>query len=286
MKKIFPFLLLLVSTTACRETVVSTANINIPVKLVVGCFINPQDDTLYATITLSKPLYKPTRSEFEYDTVKNATVQLSNGATSANFSYSIGKNQYILPTANFSIIPGQTYNLTVTTPTSERVTASTTVPLPQNFNFTLDLTKTDTNRNENQYMMDARWQGVPGPERFYRFIYGVKTTYDFGDYEDWPNSNVWNQLQFFSDDQQENRQFRFRETVYLGWRTPGSPAQSKVTALLQELDMHSFRYLTSLAAQINSSGGFSEPVVIYSNIENGLGCFGSSFQYKIQRDSL
>lgn len=286
MKKLFPYLLLLLASTACRETVISTADINIPEKLVVGCFISPQDDTLYATVTLSKPLYKRNRNQYEFETVTNATVQISDGSSNATFTYNSDLDRFVLPAASFAIQPGTTYQLEVSTPDGKRTKASTTVPVAQDFNFTLQLNSTATNPEESSYMMDARWQGVPGPERFYRFIYGIKTTYDFGDFEEWPNSDEWNQMQFFSDAEQENRQFRFREIVYLGWRRPGTTSQSRVTGLLQELDVHSYRYFTSLAAQITTGGGFSEPVVVYSNIEDGLGCFGSHYQYKIQRDSL
>ncbi|MDP2188659.1 MAG: DUF4249 domain-containing protein [Sphingobacteriaceae bacterium] len=286
MKKLFPILFLLLATTACRETVISTANINIPVKLVVGCFISPQDDTLYATVTLSKPLYKRNGNQFDFETVTNATVQISDGSTSATFTYNSDLGRYLLPRATFNIQSGRTYQLEVSTPDGKRIKASTTVPAPQNFNFTLQLTNTSTSPDDSRYLMDARWQGVPGPERNYRFIYGIRTVSSFDDYEYWPTADEWNASQYFSDLTQENRNYRFRETIYAGWRNPFDSTQISLTAVLQELDIHSYRYFTSLAAQLTTGGGFSEPVVIYSNVEDGLGCFGSHYQYKIQRDSL
>jgi hypothetical protein len=286
MKKLFPILFLLLANTACRETVISTADINIPEKLVVGCFINPQDDTLYATVTLSKPLYKRNSNQYDFETVTNASVQISDGSTSATFTYNSDLGRYLLPRVSFNIQAGRSYQLEVSTPDGKRVKASTTVPELQNFNFTLQLTNATTNAEESQYLMDARWQGVPGPERHYRFIYGIRTISNWDDYEYWPNADEWNPSQYFSDLTQENRNYRFRETVYGGWRSPFDSTQISLTAVLQELDVHSYRYFTSLAAQLNTTGGFSEPVVVYSNIENGLGCFGSHFQYKIQRDSL
>jgi len=288
MKKLFPLLCLLLAGSACRETLVSTADLNIPVKLVVGCFINPQDDTLYATVTLSKPLYKRNNNPNEFESVTNATVQISNGSNTANFTFNNNLQQYILPTADFSIAAGSTYNLTVSTPDGKRVTSSTTVPASQNFNHTVTITPiVPVDENGRRALLDARWQGVPGPDRYYRFIYGIRTHGGFFENEYWPNSDAWNTAQFFSDAQQENRLFRFRENIYLGWAgEPGNETTTAVTALLQELDVHSYRYFTSVAAQLNTIGGFSEPVVIYSNIEAGLGCFGSNFQYKNERDSL
>lgn len=286
MKKLFPYLLLLLASTACRETVISTADINIPEKLVVGCFISPQDDTLYATVTLSKPLYKRNRNQYEFETVTNATVQISDGSSNATFTYNSDLDRFVLPAASFAIQPGTTYQLEVSTPDGKRTKASTTVPVAQDFSFTLQLNSTATNPEESSYMMDARWQGVPGPERFYRFIYGIRTVSSWDDYVYWPTADEWNASQYFSDLTQENRIYRVRETIYAGWRSPFDSTQYSMTALLQELDVHSYRYFTSLAAQITTGGGFSEPVVVYSNIEDGLGCFGSHFQYKIQRDSL
>lgn len=288
MKKLLPLLLLLLATTACRETVISTADINIPVKLVVGCFINPQDDTLYATITLSKPLYKPNNSQFDFDIVNNATVQISDGTNTANFVFNSDLLKYQLPASAINILPGGSYTLTVSTPDGKRVTASTVVPTPQNFNFSLAVTpEAPLNEFDRRALLDARWQGVPGPDRYYRFIYGIKTSSEFFVDEYWPNSDSWNGTQFYSDAQQANRLYRFRETIYLGWTgDPGNETTTSVTGLLQELDVHSFRYFSSLAAQLTTGGGFSEPVVVYSNVEGGLGCFGSHYQYKIQRDSL
>jgi hypothetical protein len=288
MKKLLPLLLLLVVITACRETVISTAKINIPEKLVVGCFINPQDDTLYATVTLSKPLYKRNNNPFDFDIINNATVQISDGNNSTNFTFNSDLERYILPAASFNIVAGSTYTLTVSTPDGKRVIASTTVPTVQNFNYSFTVTPQEPlNEFEKRALLEARWQGVAGPDRFYRFNYGVKTSSELFVDEYWPNSDEWNGAQFYSDAQQENRLFRFRENIYLGWvGEPGNETTTSLTGLLQELDVHSFRYFRSLAAQLNTSGGFSEPVVVYSNVEGGLGCFGSSFEYEIQRDSL
>lgn len=287
-KLLLPLFGLLIASSACRETVISTADINIPVKLVVGCFINPHDDTLYATITLSKPLYKPNNSPFEFDIVNNATVQISNGSNTANFVFNSDLQKYQLAASDITITPGSSYTLTVSTPDGKRVTASTVVPAAQNFNFSLAITpETSVDEFDRRALLDARWQGVPGPDRYYRFIYGIKTSNEFFIDEYWPNSDSWNGTQFYSDAQQENRLYRFRETIYLGWLgEPGNETTTSVTGLLQELDVHSFRYFSSLAAQLTTGGGFSEPVVVYSNVEGGLGCFGSNYQYKIQRDSL
>jgi hypothetical protein len=162
------------------------------------------------------------------------------------------------------------------------------VPTVQNFNYSFTVTPQEPlNEFEKRALLEARWQGVAGPDRFYRFNYGVKTSSELFFDEYWPNSGEWNGAQFYSDAQQENRLFRFRENIYLGWvGEPGNETTTSLTGLLQELDVHSFRYFSSLAAQLNTSGGFSEPVVVYSNVEGGLGCFGSSFEYEIQRDSL
>jgi hypothetical protein len=258
------------------------------VKLVVGCFINPHDDTLYATVTLSKPLYKPRNNEFEFDIVNNATVQISNGTNTANFVFNSDLQKYQLAASAINIAPGGNYTLTVSTPDGKRVTASTLVPAAQNFNFSLAITpETSADEFDRRALLDARWQGVSGPERYYRFIYGVKISSEFFVDEFWPNSDTWNGAQYYSDAIQANRQYRFRESIYLGFGgDPGNETTTSVTGMLQELDIHSYRYFTSLAAQINTGGGFSEPVVVYSNVEGGLGCFGSNYQYKIQRDSL
>lgn len=286
MKKSFFFLLLLAST-ACRETVISTADINIPVKLVVGCFISPQTDTLTASVTLSKPLYTRTNTD-TFENVTNANVQITDGSQTAVFSYDSNRALYFLPSSQFDIAPGLTYSLVVTTPDGKRATATCTVPTAKNLNFSLTASEAPNSVDEwgNYGQVEARWTAPGDVERFYRFNYALVTELTNTTEVSWQNTAPFYNTQFLRDSESTNGLFRFRETFYLGFQDPWSSSTQRVEGLLQELDRNSYFYFSSLANQLNTAGGFGEPTVIYTNVEGGLGCFGAHYEYRLLSDTL
>lgn len=290
MKKLAHLLLSFLVLTSCREKLIDTTDLNIPERLVVGCFISPQDDTLYATVTLSRPLYgQSIFDEWQHPKVTNATVTIRSGGNSAVFSYNVDLQRYILPATAMPIVAGQTYTLEVTTPDGKRVDAQCTVPSPTNLQFEVlgNIVAPQPGGDTWGRSIDAdfRWQGQPDKNRFYRLNYAQILEEGAFRGEYWQNAYL-GATQFYADTERENKRFRVFERVGLVF-VGGDGYRLRLKGVLQELDENSYRYFSSVSKQLQvGADGFSEPVVIFSNVNNGLGCFGASYQYTVLSDTL
>ncbi|MBA4303314.1 MAG: hypothetical protein C0424_03705 [Sphingobacteriaceae bacterium] len=290
MKKLAYLLFSLLVFTGCREKLIDTTDLNIPERLVVGCFISPQDDTLYATVTLSRPLYgQSIFDDWQHPKVTNATVTIrSANGNSAVFSYNVDLQRYLLPASAMPIVAGQTYTLEVTTPDGKRADAQCTVPTPANFQFEVLGSLVPPTNNDpfsRALNVDFRWQGQPDKNRFYRLNYAqiLESGTWAGEY--WQNTFLGSN-QFYADTERENKRFRVFERISLVFTTTDGYGL-RIKGVLQELDENSYRYFTSVSKQLEvGADGFSEPVVIFSNVNNGLGCFGASYQYTLLSDTL
>lgn len=280
-----------IALTGCRETVISTADIKIPEKLVLGCFISPQDDTIRATLTLSRPIYgrRGNAWDWEFDQVTNAVVRLTDGTNTATLVYNSTEEAYILPAAALPIVAGGRYTMTVEAPDGKRVRASCTVPATQNYAPQIQTTGVgSTQRWDWRIRITANWQRLPGEQRYFSFSPGYYIhNPSFG--SDWVE-NSWSDnffsMKFYSDQDLVNGQFQHREELYPSSIGPGLNKYAMYGSL-KELDVHSYRYLSSLQAQYQSgTGGFAEPIVVYSNVEDGIGCFGATNTYVVRGDTL
>lgn len=275
--------------SGCREKLIDTTDLNIPERLVVGCFISPQDDTLQATVTLSRPLYgQSIFNEWQHPKVSNATVTIRSGGNSAVFSYNATLEKYVLPATAMPIIAGQTYTLEVSTPDGKRVDAQCTVPSPANFQFEVLGSLVAPANNEpfsRALNVDFRWQGLPDKNRFYRLNYAQLLENGMFAGEYWQNTYL-SATQFYADTERENKRFRVFERISLVFTTSDGNGL-RIKGVLQELDENSYRYFSSMSKQLQvGADGFSEPVVIFTNVNNGLGCFGASYQYTVLSDTL
>ncbi|RYD86802.1 MAG: DUF4249 family protein, partial [Sphingobacteriales bacterium] len=97
-----------------------------PVKLLVACFISPQDTVLAAKVARSRPILDDeTVTNLE---ITNATVTLQTGSRSIVLTYHSRLRYYRASPGQFPIRAGETYQLWVQTPDGQSVEARTTVP--------------------------------------------------------------------------------------------------------------------------------------------------------------
>lgn len=286
MKKLIYILLVLgFAMSSCQETLITNVQIDEDPKLVVGCFINPNDSAIKATLSESRLLYRPNSQEWGAQ-ITDATVVISNGSIEKTLVW-VGSSfesegAYYLPMSEMPIVPGQTYTLRVTHTDGRTVMASTTVPAVQNFVPSVSAALV-TRQNEDFIIVNASWRGQSDEVRYYRFNYGISSISGPNQNFYFMNSDFSNTSQYLTDRDAPDKLMTFREETYY-WS--GSGSGERVIGQLQELDEHSYFYLRSLAGQGYNEGPFSEPAPIISNIEGGLGCFGSSYSYLVFSDSI
>ena len=132
MKKYFLYIALIISQltfVSCQSLVKEIDPSILPQtdsKLVVACFISPQDTVLSAKVTETKVLIGSTGDI--KDDITNATVKLSNGTKTISLVYNAANGYYRALPSELLILPEKTYNIEVSTPDGRKVSSTTKVP--------------------------------------------------------------------------------------------------------------------------------------------------------------
>jgi len=261
-------------------------------KLVVACFISPQDTVLASKVTETKLLIGTTGDI--RDDITNATVSLSDGSKSIRLIYSSKLGYYRALPSELPILVGKTYTITVNTPDGRQVNASTTVPNPIAIKeVKIDSTKVNdfqlgNSMTNTEYDVKVIWQdkagepnyyraiseftilyGIPAPENIKNIIYApVSTIVDLRTIEDKSTDGQLLSLNrnYLPTDMWANIQ---------GQQIDLSKRLDKIKVGLFQTDIHYYNYHTSLRRQRENNNPFAEPVLLYTNINGGFGCFGA-----------
>ena len=270
---------------ACRKE----AKIKLPEqeeKLVLTCFISPDDTVITAIVRTSKPKYVAhTGWGSDGDVISNADVRISRDGASAVMPYDDVYHCYFLPSRDFPILPNVTYSISATTPDGKFASGATTVPFD-----TLKIEKFDLalNFSPDSTELDITASGVaadiPGKTNYvglyYRqFIFPSDSQQHNYDFIDYGNGT------FEDDERQERRQFRLQQQMY----SMGGNMKVNYAGIFAEfwvLNCSKDFYLYNRSVQLAAYSGanpFGDPVMVYTNISNGFGCFGS---YRVSKREM
>lgn len=314
--KVIPYLFMLLaagswSCDSFRQEVDPRKLPTVPPKLVVACFISPQDTLLTAKVARSRPVlgqHNPQQS----DLVSTATVTLTQGNRSVLLSYNPAEQVYQAEARAFPIEAGKTYTLTVRTPENQSVRATCRVPEPVNLlGVELDSTvvaqriwdpQQDRTGYTKQYLIRGRWNDPAQTANYYRVAgFSWFSTRLISSAPAPPPGRINQQQLLFGrgdsnflrpllTDQHQNGQLMRSMTamlptvsIYAG--TPELANQlitlnnyHSLVAFLELLnvDEHYYQYHETLQRQSSVEGNpFAEPVLVQTNIVGGLGCFGA-----------
>ncbi len=260
------------------------ANVDIPLtppKLSVSCYITPQDSIIRAKVTLSNPVFGTTSMNPNGE-VTDATVTLFGNSTSTQLVYNSTTEYYEVLASVFPIIGGNDYRLAVTDPSGRRAEGSTSVPLTPPAGFQCSVTDSvyqyDPFYEQGESKFTYSFADPGGINNYYRLvIYNVHVDGFSGDTT--LQRSGWD---IFSDDNADGTTISKSTTMYYyNYMASGdSLIAYDVWLISGNYDYH--RFHTSI---YNYSGGedpFSEPSMIYSNIEGGLGIFAGANGTKLR----
>ena len=282
MKNIKIFILLIISSLAqwsCNSFVTEIDPSQLPStdsRLVLSCYISPQDTVISAKLTETKTVISTggTRAD-----ITNAAMQISDGTKSVAMIYDNNLLYYRALPSQMKIEIGKTYTMTVNTPDGRSVSSKCTVPPP----ITIKEIKVDsgtavTLRNFNakevkEYYLKLIWQDLPGSVDYYRG-FGFVT----GTFKDRNNtiSQRTDGVDFTGlDDKNSDGQLLTLSVIYQPARNSTAVTIQKLTIGLFHADINYFNYHESLRKQRANNNPFAEPVLLYTNVEGGFGCFGA-----------
>lgn len=258
-------------------------------KLIVGCFISPQDSVVRVSLTESKPLYDTLKQS---SMVTDARIVLYSKNDSLVINDTLS-GFYIAPISNFTIKGGETYNLRVKTVDGRTVNATCTVPeqpIPIN-QIIIDsgLVKTVAVGNDPIDSTIERYASIqwkdPIGVNYYR-VFGQLNQSENIQAESNSIKIDFTKLLYFneensrtmilSDKNQKNGIMQSADGVYWTGKYRGKVLKQEITMHLLNIDKTYYDYYQSINQyELADDNPFSEPINIAGNINGGYGCFAA-----------
>lgn len=263
-------------------------------KLVVTCFLSPQDLVLAAKITRTKTVLGGQAGSSGDNNVTNAVVKLSGGGRSATLQYDAKAGVYRADIRLLPLVAGRTYTLVARTPNGKPLTSTCTIPAPVKLTGTTfdSLTEEQAGRPYRRYFIRARWQDPAGQRNFYQVTGLFRSVVNCPACEKKPTYQAKeevNSLKFDGDagslqgdgdapGRVITSEPGFMSGVYVDEvQQPSFRNQYKTALLILNLlntDQAYYAYQNGIVRQAQVAGNpFAEPVPLPSNINGGLGCF-------------
>ncbi|MCB9261733.1 MAG: DUF4249 domain-containing protein [Flavobacteriales bacterium] len=257
------FILLLITLFASCETVVTDVEIpEVSRKTVVELAMGNLTSTYKASLTKSNPIFNSRPGEFEV--IADATLVVSGNGISDTFLYDVSNAVYT-SRKNYNFAPGQIYELNIKTKDGNSVSSKAAYPVAA----TGIETKVDSvvQFGETIYRFHVKWDDQLGVNDYYQlecytvFEYepGLTDTIFGGFYREYVgpddiiNSNYVADGEFYK---------------YEG----GGVNDVKVFIVISGISEEHYKYGRVLE-KYNPDNPFSEPTLIPTNIEGGLGMF-------------
>lgn len=265
--------LIIMVLTSCEKTVTNVDLPDIEPQFVIQSFLSPQNGEIIVYVSLSSPVFGEMGNNGFTPFVDDATVVITEGSDSKTIPFNTVKEYYEISTANFPIIAGRTYTLNVSTPDGKSCNAKCTVPLNLPTNFEVVEVKYSDNMEDNY--VKTRLKDISGEENYYRIFAYNKDTYKPGD-------TTYRQLQI-----------RGRDELFTDINNDGEWIgkefyfyENKLNLLVFDIlnvDEHYYNYHRAVLNNMGENP-FAEPVIVYSNINNGLGVFCAYNEFSVEVD--
>lgn len=257
----------LIGLTACEDMV---TNVDLPASethYVIQAYLSPEDTAVTVFINESDPVFGDQTDDTSW--VAQARVFI-NGyelprVSGLDYCFSV-------PIDSFSIIPGNTYTVSLHIGSDEVCSGSCTIPLLRNESLTFD--GVDSVQVEEyggtfryDYFATYSFTDAANEANFYRI--GAEMTYvDPYSSEIYTYRKYTSAEDFFKDVLFNGETYSSR--ISLDYMESASNL-SGLKLMLYTSDSQYYFYHRAILSQ-NGDDPFSEPVIVPSNIENGLGC--------------
>ncbi len=269
---------LILSVAGCEKD----ADVELPEvepKLVIASFISPQDTLVKVWVRQTKPIFKPSNVNTS-DAVIDATVEISDGTTSATLTFDPSGSHngyYQIATSVFPIVENKTYSLRVSTPDGKVATAISLVPAFSPVNLTGDVNIITIDSSATYYERESHytvsWDDVAGSGNNYRVI-ALKAYYD-----PFYNDTMYTTIvdAYINDEGKEGQRLEYKTTSWESSYSSGGGGTGFIVGYnyyVYLVNDDYYRYNTSVRISgFSSQDPFSEPTLVYSNVTGGLGAF-------------
>lgn len=264
------------------------ADVEVPAtapKLVLSCFLSPQDTVLKVTVRKSVPIFNNPAAGNQDAWIDDATVTLSDGTSTVRLVRA-STGTYTTRAVNLPIRSGKTYLLNVTAPGGFRAEASCTIPARPHdtvTNIRLDSSRIDGGMAYQAYSLSVEWQDAPGEGDYYRLFAERPGTLQRGFDPRDPNKGdtlyypiSFEQGEAYTRDLgQDGRRFLVKNGKFTSLTDPSGVGQPyrlerKINVVLLTTDRGYYEYHRALKNYVGDNP-FSEPILLFTNVKVGLG---------------
>jgi hypothetical protein len=258
------------------------ANVIVPAgerKLVVGGFLSPSENEHQISLSQTDPLFSTDTSI----SLANVKLTISSDSSSYSPSYDFNSGTFQFNNNQFKIENDKNYHLKIVTEDGKIVesdmrTLSNQMPLVTDLKLNIDTVYTDFMYPELQYSLKISWNDLIGEQNYYRLI-ANRLLKDFDS-----NDTIVEPLNYFNeyelkDDKGKDGQVLTANFKYIESGAMNSPIGFEI--ILMKVDVNYYNYYKTLNNYADGDP-FAEPVILFSNIQNGLGVF-CNFQTEKRR---
>ena len=258
------------------------ANVIVPAgerKLVVGGFLSPTENEHQISLSQTDPLFSTDTSI----SLANVKLTISSDSSSYSPSYDFNSGTFQFNNNQFKIENDKNYHLKIVTEDGKMVesdmrTLSNQMPLVTDLKLNIDTVYTDFMYPELQYSLKISWNDLIGEQNYYRLI-ANRLLKDFDS-----NDTIVEPLNYFNeyelkDDKGKDGQVLTANFKYIESGAMNSPIGFEI--ILMKVDVNYYNYYKTLNNYADGDP-FAEPVILFSNIQNGLGVF-CNFQTEKRR---
>lgn len=272
--KLFGFIILsAILSVSCEDMV---TNVDVPESeshLVLTAYLSPEDSLVTITLNRSIPVFGSETNDSSY---LSGTMKINDMVVPRI----MGTHDFVISQSVFPILAGQNYTVTYYAPDGKMLKGSCTVPSVTNISLVFGGYDSVNMSDWVEHYIRYEFNDLLQSGDFYRvtlrkdyFMPGdIDTTYMYNTGSD----------DFFNDisNNGDKKSGRFSINNSNSGEDPGIVG---TYLILYTCDASYYYYHQAAIRQQESEGGpFSEPVVIPSNIENGLGCVGAYRKYAIK----
>ncbi|HTF80632.1 MAG TPA: DUF4249 domain-containing protein [Cytophagales bacterium] len=241
-------------------------------KLVVYATVSPDDSITDVYVGHSKPVNRIFNAATSADTAyAHAIVTLSNGSKHVVLAFDQQRNTYSVARRDFPIEAGMSYHLEVTDPREGmKVKAHTTVPLskPEGLDHKSDSISNVEQDLRKAYFIKMSWGDV-GAERNY---YAYDMVNSMGEY-----SILQRRSHILSDEKIKDGRIEteYQELSLQYHSLKSAVDRGYINMYAYHIDKNLYDYLVYVGFEDEGISITQDPVTLFTNIEGGLGVFGS-----------
>jgi len=276
MKNIFLLLLTVFLLSACVK---DANNVNLPEidpKLVTQSFLTEDEDNIIVYLTWSSPIFGT--FDYDFETVKNADVFVSNNGNKIKLNYYSDSNKhesyYTASAASLTMKSGEKFDLEITDSTGNKVTSTTIIPEKPIYSaklISMDSALSQYDDKEYSYHIEFQGNNSNDINYYYPIIIG------YGHYYSNQQDSV-----VLRDNSRNSPYVKANKGETINLVFDSYMLLDSMKFIVLHTDEAYYYYHKSIYNFDGGDNPFSEPVIIYSNIENGLGVF-CSYNTDIQK---